>query len=520
MAVTPLRRTAAVAARPLKVLAVASEMFPLIKTGGLADVVGALPKALAPQQIEVCTLLPGYPVVTAKLQEANVVAEWAGYFGGSVRLLSGRHDDLHLFVLDAPHLFKRPGNPYSDASGRDWPDNAERYAALSLAAARIGWGEVAAFVPDIVHCHDWQAALTPAYLHYLAAGRHQPRTVLTVHNLAFQGQFPPTVWNTLGLPAHAFALEGVEYHGGIGYLKAGINFADAITTVSPTYADEILTPEGGMGLDGMLRWREAKASGTVSGIVNGIDTDIWNPATDPHLKHAYQARKLAGRQANKHAVEDAFSLPHADTPLFCMVSRLTWQKGIDLVAGTLDALVASGARMVVLGTGDPGLEAALQAGAARHPQHIAVRIGYDEALSHLLQGGCDAILVPSRFEPCGLTQLYGLRYGCVPVVAMVGGLADTVIDTNDAALKAGVATGVQFSSITPAGLLQAVRKTVALYQNAAAWKALQQCGMKADVGWESSALQYAALYRRLNASADASHEAEPSASQKFGQVVH
>ena len=478
---------------PLKVLGVASEMYPLLKTGGLADVAGALPAALAPCGVAVQTLLPGHPAVLAGLASPQQLCEWPAWFGGTARLLAGRHGPLDLLVLDAPHLYDRPGNPYLDSNGRDWADNAERYAALAFAAARIGWGEVPACVPDLLHVHDWQAALVPAYLHYLGAGKRRPATVLTLHNLAFQGQFKAHVWSRLGLPAEAFATQGLEYHGDIGYLKAGIHFADAITTVSPTYAREIRSLAGGMGLDAMLRWRE----NVVSGIVNGIDTEVWNPATDPHLVQTYGAADLAPRLANKRAVEQRFGLPADDGPLICMISRLTAQKGIDLVAGTLDAIVASGARLVVLGTGDPALEDALRAGARRHPERVAVQIGYDEGLSHLLQGGSDAILVPSRFEPCGLTQLYGLRYGCVPVVARVGGLADTVIDANDAALKAGVATGLQFADISAEGLLDAVRKTVQLHHQRAVWVRMQRAGMRGDVGWTSSAAEYAALYRRL-----------------------
>ena len=368
-----------------------------------------------------------------------------------------------------------------------------RYAALAHAAARIGWGEVPEYAPDLLHMHDWQAALVPAYLHYLGAGKRRPATLLTLHNLAFQGQFKAEVWSRLGLPAEAFAMQGLEYHGDIGYLKAGIHFADAITTVSPTYAREIRTLSGGMGLDPMLRWRDS----AVSGIVNGIDTEVWNPATDAHLAQRYTADDLSAREPNKREIEKRFGLPASNTPLLCMVSRLTAQKGIDLVAATLDAIVASGARLVILGNGEASLEEALRAGAQRHPERVAVRIGYDEGLSHLLQGGSDAILVPSRFEPCGLTQLYGLRYGCVPVVARVGGLADTVIDANDAALKAGVATGVQFADISAEGLLEAVRKTVQLHSQPDVWQRMQRAGMRAEVGWQTSAAEYAALYRRL-----------------------
>ena len=481
------------ALEPLRVLGVASEMFPLLKTGGLADVVGALPAALAPLGVDLRTLLPGHPSVTEALQDVQELCRWPDWFGGPARLLAARHGALKLLVLDAPHLYMRHGNPYLDATGRDWADNPVRYAALAHAAARIAWGEVPDFVPDVLHVHDWQAALTPAYLHYLGAGQRQPATVLTLHNLAFQGQFKADVWSRLGLPAEAFAMQGLEYHGDVGFLKAGIHFADAITTVSPSYAREILTLSGGMGLDPMLRWRES----AVSGIVNGIDTDVWNPASDAHLANPYSADNLPARLPNKRALEARFGLPADDSPLLCMVSRLTAQKGIDLVAASLDAMVACGARLVVLGNGDAALEDALRGGARRHPERVAVHIGYDEGLSHLMQGGSDAILVPSRFEPCGLTQLYGLRYGCVPVVARVGGLADTVIDANDAALKAGVATGLQFSDISAEGLLAVVRKAVQLYRQPELWQRMQRSGMRSDVGWQASAAEYAALYRRL-----------------------
>ncbi|MGL4767420.1 MAG: glycogen synthase GlgA [Formosimonas sp.] len=483
---------------PLHVLSVASEMYPFIKTGGLADVVGALPFALnelvdAPQKIHVTTLIPGYLVVLAALTESSVALELPHYFGGSARILRGTAAGVDLFVLDAPHLFSRAGNPYSDASGNDWQDNPERFAALSLAAAMLGWGAVKSYLPEVIHAHDWQTALTPAYVHYLGASKHQPKTVLTIHNLAFQGQFPAKLFARLGLPDAAYGIHGVEYYGGVGYLKAGIQFANAITTVSPTYATEICTPAGGMGLDGLLRARGE----SVSGVVNGIDMAIWNPANDAALSQTFDAQSIEQRSANKRAVEAHFNLPHSDAPLLCVVSRLTWQKGIDLIIEAIDEIVASNTRLVVLGNGDKALEAALYAAVAQHPTHVGVHIGYDEGISHLMQGGCDGILVPSRFEPCGLTQLYGLRYGCVPIVAKVGGLADTVIDANDAAVTAGVATGVQFHDVSKNGLLAAIARTTRLYHQPDIWRSIQSAGMRSDVAWRRSAAQYARLYRGL-----------------------
>jgi starch synthase len=374
----------------------------------------------------------------------------------------------------------------------DWPDNWRRFSALSQVGADIAASAIPDYRPDLVHVHDWQAAMTLAYMRYGAAVGIP--SVITVHNLAFQGQFGAGIFGELGLPAIAMGLDGVEYYGGVGYLKAGLQAAWAITTVSPTYAQEIKTAQFGMGLDGLMNVR----SSDLHGIVNGIDTEIWNPETDAHLASRFSLKTLkAGRKANKRAVEQRFGLEHDDSPILCVVSRLTWQKGIDILAATLDGVIASGARLAVLGTGDSALEGALLAGAARHRGRAGVVIGYDEKLSHLMQGGCDAILIPSRFEPCGLTQLYGLRYGCVPVVARTGGLADTVIDANEAALSAGVATGFQFEPANAGAFLYAVSRTVAAYADQAAWMSIQRQGMKSDVSWDRSARKYVDLYRSL-----------------------
>ena len=381
---------------PLRVLGVASEMFPLLKTGGLADVVGALPAALAPLGVEVRTLLPGHPSVIGAMKDARELCQWPDWFGGAARLLAARHGELELLVLDAPHLYLRHGNPYLDSTGRDWPDNPVRYAALAHAAARIGWGEVTSFAPDLLHMHDWQAALVPAYLHYLGADKRRPATVLTLHNLAFQGQFKAEVWSRLGLPAEAFAMQGLEYHGDIGYLKAGIHFADAITTVSPTYAREIRTLSGGMGLDPMLRWRDS----AVSGIVNGIDTEVWNPATDARLAQSYTADDLSGREPNTREIEQRLGLPASNTPLLCMVSRLTAQKGIDLVAATLDAIVASGA------AGHPGQRRSIARGGAARRREAPPRAGGG---AHRLRRGAVAPAARWQRRDPGALALRALR---------------------------------------------------------------------------------------------------------------
>jgi starch synthase len=473
----------------MKVLSAASELYPLVKTGGLADVTGALPAALKPQGVEMLSMVPGYPAVMAALDGTQELLRYDDLFGGDARLIAGKAKGLDIIALDAPHLYNRPGNPYLGPDGKDWNDNGQRFAALSIAAADVAGGAVNGYRPDILHAHDWQAALAPVYLKF----RGGPKTVMTVHNIAFQGQFPASLFGTLKLPPQAFSIDGVEFYGNVGFLKGGLASADAITTVSPTYAQEICTPEYGMGLDGLLRARR----GVVSGIVNGIDADVWNPATDSNIAATYGAKTLDKRIANKRAIEKRFRLVESDGILHGVVSRLTWQKGMDIFAASLNALVASGARLALIGTGEAAIEHDIMAAAERHPGRIGVMIGYDEALSHLVQGGCDTILVPSRFEPCGLTQLYGLRYGCLPVVARTGGLADTVIDANHAALSAGVATGFQFSPVDQPSLEHALGRAARSFADRKTWTAMQTHGMEQDVSWDNSAAVYAGLYRNL-----------------------
>lgn len=475
----------------LKILSVASEAVPLIKTGGLADVVGALPAAVAGEDVEMTTLLPGYPSVMAAVGKTRKLVGFDSLLGEPARIVSAKSADGHkLLVLDAPNYFAREGGPYGDPSGRDWDDNWRRFAAFGQAAAHLAgaYGNKKRF--DLIHAHDWQAAMACVYLRY--GGKPVP-SVLTIHNMAFQGYFGGEIFARLGLPDSAWSMDGVEFHGGVGMLKGGMVCADAISTVSPTYAREIHTAKFGMGLDGVIRAR----SNLVEGILNGIDHQQWNPATDPALAATYDARKLAQRKANKRAVEKAFGLDKDDGPLFVVISRLTWQKGIDVLLEVIDHLVGLGGRLALLGSGDPSLEAELREAAERHPGRVGLTFGYDENLSHLMQGGGDAILVPSRFEPCGLTQLYGLAYGCVPVVARTGGLADTVIDANPAAMAEGSATGVVFSEANYDEFSLAISRAIRLYADQPAWKGLQKSGMRADFGWAASAASYASLYRRL-----------------------
>jgi phosphoglucomutase len=486
----------AAAGRPVRVLFVTSECYPLIKTGGLADVAGALPLALGPLGGEVRVLLPAYPGVLEQLVEVEAAAPIADLFGGEGRLLCGRTADrLEVIALEAAHLYDRPGNPYLGPDGRDWRDNDLRFAALAWVGSRIALGELGAWRPELVHGHDWQAGLAPAYLSF--AGGPRPATVMTIHNLAFPGLFPAAHLSSLRLPAASFTVEGLEYYGQISFLKAGLHYADRLTTVSPTYAREIRTPAQGMGFDGLLRRRAAD----LAGIVNGIDAAVWDPAADSRSAAPYDAARLDAKAVNKQALQRRLGLNlRSDAPLFCVVSRLTAQKGLDLLLEALPGLLAAGGQLAMLGSGDPALELGWRTAALRHAGDVGVVFGYDEPLSHLLQAGADAIIIPSRFEPCGLTQLYGLRYGTLPIVARVGGLADTVIDANEAALADRVATGFQFAPVTAEALGFALERAFELYRQPERWQTVQRRAMTRNVDWSAPARAYLQLYRELLAS--------------------
>lgn len=468
----------------IKVLSVASECAPLAKTGGLADVAGALPGALAAHDVEMRTLLPGYPAVVSALEAPRVVAEFGDLFAGNGRLLAGNAQGLDLFVLDAPHLFARDGGPYLADNGKDWPDNPERFAALCRVACDIASGRVGEWHPDLVHCHDWQAGLVP---YYLSSEAIPVPTILTIHNIAFQGLVGTNRAAALDIAKPDLTSEKLEYFGQISTLKAGLVYADHVTTVSPTYAQEIMRPEFGMGLDGVLRTRRD----ALSGIINGIDEQVWSPEIDTHIRPYKTPR---GKAANRAALKAELGLGEAPGPLCVVVSRLTTQKGLDILLEALPALLSRGGQLALLGSGDRDLEAKYLA--IDHPD-VAVRIGYDEALSHRMIAGGDAILVPSRFEPCGLTQLYGLRYGTLPVVALTGGLADTVIPATLATMAKQVATGLQFHPVTTEALSHALHLLCNLYEEPKTWSKMQRNAMSHPVGWGPSAAAYAALYARL-----------------------
>ena len=476
----------------IRVLAVASEIFPLVKTGGLADVTGALPLALRPAGAKTTTVVPGFPAILDALRNAIAVHRFADLFGAPATVLRGSAAGLDLLVVEAPHLYGRDGNPYLGPDRQEWPDNGLRFAGLGAAAATLAAGIVPDLGFDIVHAHDWQAAMAVVYLHFHSGPR--PGTVLTVHNLAFQGRYRAGLFPRLGLPESAFSLDGLEYHGDVSLLKGGLAYADRITTVSPTYAREITGIDNGMGLDGLLRLRADR----LSGILNGIDDAAWNPETDTLIAANYGRDKPAGRALNKTALQQRMGLDQGVGPLLVgVISRLTSQKGLDMLVDQIDSLVAEGVQFAVLGSGDPALERAFAAAADRHPGAVGCTIGYDETLAHLIQAGADAMLVPSRFEPCGLTQLSALRYGAIPVVSRVGGLADSVIDANPAALAARVATGLQFWPATPQALEDALQTLIVLWRDKPNWRRMQRNAMAADVSWRASANRYVALFQSL-----------------------
>ena len=483
----------------MKVLFVASEAFPLVKTGGLGDVLYSLPHALHGRGLDVRLVLPGYRALLRQLDQVRIIG-WMDLRGAegivSARILETRHPDFAfpLWIVDCPPLFDRPGNPYVNASGQDWEDNAERFVVFSRAAALlaqdsldIGWK------PDVVHCHDWQTGLVAAFLHELPA---PPKTVFTIHNLAYGGYFSHTDFVRLQLPSPWWSPEGVEFHGGFSMLKAGIVFADAVTTVSPTYAREIYTPEFGYGLDGLLQSLQNK----LHGILNGIDTTLWNPSIDPHLAAHYSLSRInPGKRRNKQALLQRFlGKPDdvaMDAPLLGLVGRLVEQKGVDWVLAALPVLLAeTDVRVVMLGSGQAMYEQKFTRLAKQHPDRVFVEIGYDEPLAHLIEAGADMFLMPSRFEPCGLNQMYSLRYGTPPIVFKTGGLADTVVDVDATTLADASATGFVFDTPGVEAFLDAIRRALALYRQPVQWRRVQQAGMAQTFDWNASAGHYLSLY--------------------------
>lgn len=481
----------------MRILFVTSEAHPLIKTGGLADVSASLPMALSRLGHDVRLLMPGYPSVLDKLCNLRTLVKLQPLLlSGNVTLMYGEMPDsgVPVLAIACPQLFGRDGGPYLDSQGKEWPDNVLRFGTLSRVAALLSskTSPLAGWLPEITHFNDWQSGLTPAFMHY--SGTACARTVLGIHNLAFQGNFPADWLEKLELPRHAYQMHGLEYYGQISFLKAGIYYADRIATVSPTYAQEIQTDEFGFGLQGLLRTRARD----IHGILNGIDTSEWNPATDAHLAHCYDAGKLSWKQDNKRALQQQLGL-HADAtaPLLGVVSRLTNQKGLDLLLDCASPLLQQNCQLAILGSGDPHLEQGFVQLARQYPGKVSATVAYDETLSHRIMAGADLFIMPSRFEPCGLNQMYGLAYGTPPVVRRTGGLADSVTDTNTASLKNGTATGFVFEQPDAAQLLYCIGRALDCYVNEQTWHSIQRNGMAKNLGWDASARTYLEIYRDL-----------------------
>ncbi len=479
----------------MRILHVAAEIYPLVKTGGLADVLGSLPPALAKRGLDARVLLPGFPGILNGVVGLKPIFRIGPVFGAAVVTLSlGRLPDsgLQAYVIDAPFLYAREGNPYVGPDGYDWNDNHRRFALLGWVAAHIASGELdPEWRPDVVHAHDWHAGLVPVYMAQ-NPGLKTP-SVFTIHNLAFRGIFPMDCHAELGLSARKLTPHGIEFHGKISFMKAGLVYSDRITTVSPTYALEIRTPEFGCGLEGVLSDRGSD----LSGILNGVDYDIWNP-DDPVIAKSYSADSLDGKKACKLALQKEFGLSsQAEGPLFAVVSRLFSQKGMDLLLAAMPDLLREGAQLIVLGTGDGDLEAGFKYAATANPEKVAVYIGYDETMAHRFMAGADVLLVPSRFEPCGLTQLFALRYGTLPLVRRVGGLADTVVDATADNLAADTATGFVFDDPGRHALGARIREVCALYHDETTWRQIQRRAMVQDYSWDDSAAHYEVLYRSL-----------------------
>jgi starch synthase len=474
------------------VLFVSSEVFPLAKVGGLADVSASLPQALMKLGHKVRLLLPAYPGAMAKAapkRKKKPVAE-LNVQGHAVSIWESRlpGTTLVLWLVDVPELFDRPGNPYQNPEGQDWPDNAERFSLFARVATMLAMDEAGLnWLPRVVHCNDWQSALVPALLENQP---DRPATVFTVHNLAYHGWFPYSTFQDLALPTHFWSHERLEFYGQLAFIKGGLVYADRVTTVSPTYAEEIQTPDFGHGLDGLMRHRRDR----LTGILNGIDDHEWNPARDPHIARHYDADDLKGKAACKKALQQSQELEiQPKTPLLGFIGRLVDQKGVDLIVEVLPKLLDSGCQVVMLGSGSPELEGVIAEVAARYPGRISVFIGYDEGLAHRITAGADIFLMPSRFEPCGLNQMYSLRYGTLPVVHGVGGLRDTVFDP--ATADPEKANGFSFESATSEALWSALARCLETYARKKQWKILQRNGMKQDFSWDRSARAYSEIYR-------------------------
>jgi starch synthase len=475
-----------------KILFVTSEAHPLIKTGGLADVSGSLPKALAELGEDVRIIMPNYQAIKTTEEVRYLSTVYVNNY--AVNILETRLPDTGVIVwlVDCPEFFNFPGNPYVDEHGKPWANSAERFALFCRVTVEVAmnrsWLD---WKPDIVHCNDWQSGLVPALL---SLEYSRPATVFTIHNMAYQGIFPKTTYLSLNLPGQLWNPHGIEFHDMLSFLKGGLIYSDRITTVSPTYAKEIQTSDFGYGLEGLLSHRKD----FLSGIINGIDTDHWNPETDTNISQTFNRLSINKKLLNKAALQEQLSLPvDKNIPVFGLISRLVEQKGIDLILDCLPEMLTHPLQFVLLGSGNKGFEQRLHNFAEDHPDKISITIGYDETLAHMIEAGADVFLMPSRFEPCGLNQIYSQRYGTIPIVRKTGGLADTVVDTVPETLNNNTATGLVFNEASPGTLMEAIKRSLILYSHAKTWKQLQTNGMQKDYSWSKSAKQYMTLYSHL-----------------------
>ncbi|KGD72368.1 glycogen synthase [Tatumella morbirosei] len=476
----------------MRILHVCSELFPLLKTGGLADVAGALPAAQIAGGDDVRVLIPGFPDIKKGLGETHRVTG-IDTFAGYVELRYGTFQGVGIYIIDAPGLYDRPGSPYHDQSLNAYGDNHLRFGVLGWVACELAGGADYLWRPEVVHSHDWHAGLASAYI---AARGYPVKTVFTVHNLAYQGLFYAHHLHQLWLPDDFFRMHGLEFYGQISFLKAGLFYSDHITTVSPTYAREITRPEFGYGMESLLSERQFQ--GRLTGILNGVDEDIWDPDNDPLLTARYNAEHLQSKAQNKTSLQRTMGLDtDSSRLLFAVVSRLTSQKGLDLVLEGLPELLSQGGQLVLLGAGDVPLQQAFLAAAAEHPGQVGVQLGYHEAFSHRIMAGADVIMVPSRFEPCGLTQLYGLKYGTLPLVRRTGGLADTVVDCAIENLADNTASGFVFEESNGKAISNAIRRAFVLWNRPRHWRNVQRHAMRQDFSWSVAARVYQQLYQRL-----------------------
>lgn len=475
-----------------KILFISSEAYPLIKTGGLADVAGSLPIALQKKSNDVKLLLPAYPEVLKKIKNQKLIAS-TSYYNLPVNIIEATlpGSRVTVWLVDCPQVFNRPGGPYMDSHGKAWSDNALRFAIFCRAGADLALDKCQLnWKPDIVHCNDWQTGLVPALLSFHSK---RPATVFTIHNLAYQGVFSQQAFLDLHLPAILWHMDGLEFYGQLSFIKGGLAYADKINAVSHSYAHEILKPEFGYGLDGLLNHRISH----LSGILNGIDDKVWNPGTDKYLVQKYNRKSLDKKSINKTALQTDLQLPVDETiPMIGMISRLVEQKGLDIILECLPTILTLPVQLVILGTGELHYEMQLAELAQRYPQKLKITIGYNEALAHQIEAASDLYLMPSTFEPCGLNQLYSLRYGTLPIATKVGGLADTVFDTSERNIHNGSANGFVLKEITATALLAAIKEALAAYQQPELWRQLQHNAMSVDFSWRNSADHYLALYRQ------------------------